>query len=64
MEVKSRGYKQFEQNPNKQQLEQQERVSQLGMGRSIVELCQIFKEELTPMVLNPFCKIEKDRNNS
>lgn len=64
MEVKSRGYKQSKQNPNKQQWEQQERVSQQGMGRSIIELCQIFKEELMPMVLRPFRKIETGRNNS
>lgn len=63
MEVKSRGYKQSKQNPNKQQWEQQ-RVSQQGMGRSIIELCQIFKEELMPMVLRPFRKIETGRNNS
>lgn len=44
MEVKSRWYKQFEQNPNKQRLEQQERVSQQGMGRSTVNSAESLRK--------------------
>lgn len=44
MEVKSRGYKQFKQNPNKQRLEQQERVSQQRMGRSTVDTAKSLRK--------------------